>query len=325
MSFNSPLDVIIVGAGPCGLSVALEAKKHGLSYLVLEKGNITEAIRKYPSNMTFFSTSEMIEIGAETFPTVGMRPNRQEALKYYRRVVEKHGLKVEKFCEVQKIKKSKNLFDVATSRGNFQSKFVVIATGYYDLPRFINVPGENLPHVSHYYDEAYKYFQQKVVVVGGANSAVETALDLYRNGADVTLVHIFPSLDKSAKYWIAPDLENRIKKEEVKAYFEHQVVSIEKHEIRIAHIPSKKITSLPADFVFLMTGYRPNATRLQEIGISLQGEAMIPTIHPETFESNVEGIYLAGSIIGGEETAKVFIENGRWHGIPIIQDIMKKL
>ncbi len=318
-------DVIIVGAGPCGLACGIEAKLQNLDYLIVDKGNITESIRRYPVNMLFFSTSENIEIGNVPFVSMGTRPTRSEALKYYRKVVNHFDLEMKLFTRIHDIRKDGKVFSLFTAGEKLRAKKVIIATGYYDVPRYLDIPGETLPHVSHYYDEAFRYSKMKTVVVGGANSAIETALDLYRNDSDVTIVHLFETLDQRAKYWIVPDLENRIKKNEVKAFFRHKVIEIDEKFIQIQNLDSGKITKIDADFVFLMTGYRPDAHFLEKIGITLQGEHLIPRLNAETFETNIEGIYMAGSIIGGEETAKVFIENGRLHGKPIIEDILKKI
>jgi len=316
-------DLIIIGAGPCGLSCGIEAKKEGLDYLIIDKGNITESIRRYPVNMVFFSTSENIEIGRVPFVSMGMRPTRTEALKYYRKVVQHFDLNLQLFTSITNIKKTQDgLFCLESDKGTFYTKKVILSTGYYDVPRYLNIPGENRSNVSHYYDEAFKYTKTKVVVVGGANSAIETALDLYRNGADVSIVHLFDGLDKNAKYWIVPDLENRIKKNEVKAYFNSKVIEIGDNEVTLQNLNSGEAISIGADFVFLMTGYRPDANFLTKIGIILEGENLIPKLAPHSFESNIEGIYLAGSIVGGEETAKVFIENGRHHAKIIIKDIL---
>lgn len=318
-------DIIIVGAGPCGLSTAIEAKHAGLRYLVIDKGNITESIRRYPVNMVFFSTSDNIEIGNVPFVSMGMRPNRTEALKYYRKVVNHFNLNLQLFTCVEDIKKESDHFIVKTDKGNWKTKKIILATGYYDVPKYLNVPGEHLPHVSHYYDEAFKYTQMKVVVVGGANSAIETALDLYRNGARVSVVHIYDGLDRRAKYWIVPDLENRIKKKEVNAFFNHVVDRIEEGKVYIRNLKTQTETEIEADFVFLMTGYRPDAEFLTKVGIKLEGENLIPALDADTYETNIPGIYMSGSIVGGEETAKVFIENGRLHGKAIIDDIKKQL
>ncbi len=318
-------DLIIIGAGPCGLACAIEAQKNGLTYLVVDKGNITESVRRYPVNMLFFSTSENIEIGNVPFVSMGTRPTRIEALKYYRKVVNHFDLNMKLFTRIDNVKKDGDVFRLFASEEDFLARKVVIATGYYDVPRFLEIPGESMPHVSHYYDEAFRYSKTKVIVVGGANSAIEAALDLYRNDAEVTLVHIYDTLDKRAKYWIVPDLENRIKKNEIKAYFRHRVIEIDEKEIIIQNLDDHSTKTIKADFVFLMTGYRPDARFLGKIGIKLNGEHLIPELNPETYESNIEGVYLAGSIIGGEETAKVFIENGRLHGKTIVEDIVKKL
>ncbi|MCK5468466.1 MAG: YpdA family putative bacillithiol disulfide reductase [Cyclobacteriaceae bacterium] len=318
-------DVIIIGAGPCGLACGIEAQARDLKYLVVDKGNITESIRRYPVNMLFFSTSENIEIGNVPFVSMGTRPTRSEALKYYRKVVNHFDLNLQLFTRIDDVKKENDTFSLTTVNESFQAKKVIITTGYYDVPRYLEIPGETMPHVSHYYDEAFRYSKMKAVVVGGANSAIETALDLYRNDVDVTVVHLFDSLDKRAKYWIVPDLENRIKKEEVKAFFHHKVTEIYEKSVMIEDLKDGNKKSIEADFVFLMTGYRPDAHFLKKAGITLEGENLIPNLNPETLESNIEGIYLGGSIIGGEETAKIFIENGRLHGKIIIADILKKL
>lgn len=318
-------DVIIIGAGPCGLACGIEAKHQQLDYLIVDKGNITESIRRYPVSMLFFSTSENIEIGNVPFVSMGTRPTRSEALKYYRKVVNHFDLKLKLFTRINNIKKEGKVFSLFSDSEKLKAKKIIIATGYYDVPRYLDIPGETLPHVSHYYDEAFRYSKMKTVVVGGANSAIETALDLYRNDSDVTIVHLFETLDQRAKYWIVPDLENRIKKNEVKAYFKHKVIEIDEKFILIQNLDTGKIKKIEADFVFLMTGYRPDAHFLEKVGITLEGEHLIPKLNPETFETNIEGIYMAGSIIGGEETAKVFIENGRLHGKPVIEDILKKI
>ncbi len=317
-------DVIIIGAGPCGLACGIEAQRHGLSYLIIDKGNITESIRRYPVNMLFFSTSENIEIGEIPFISQGHRPTRTEALKYYRKVVSHFNLNLKLFTQVAAIEKEDGLFSVVTLEGTLAAKNIVIATGYYDVPRYLGIEGESLPQVSHYYDEAFRYSKMNVVVVGGANSAIETALDLYRNDAEVTVVHFSDTLDKRAKYWIVPDLENRIKNGEVIAYFRHKVLEIHEKSMLLQNLDDGTTKEIGADFVFLMTGYRPDQLFLEKIGIALEGEHLIPKINHETFESNIPGIYMAGSIVGGEETAKVFIENGRLHAKPILADIVKK-
>ena len=318
-------DVLIVGAGPCGLSCGIEAQQQGLSYAVLDKGSITESIRRYPVDMTFFSSADNIAIGEIPFTSLNLRPSRVEALKYYRKVVDHFQLNIHIFTEVSDIRQQDGIFILDTNQGEYRTKKVVLAIGYYDIPRTLGVPGEELPHVTHYYDEPYRYTGTNAVVVGGANSAVETALDLYRSGVNVTMVHIFEGIDKTAKYWIVPDLENRIKKSEVQAYFNSRVTEISEKDVTVENLQTGDVRKLPADFVFLMIGYHPDAKFLRKVGIRLNGEMLIPEIDPETFESNVPGIYLGGSVIGGEETKKVFIENGKLHAQPIIQDIKSKL
>ncbi|MGB3180844.1 MAG: YpdA family putative bacillithiol disulfide reductase [Cyclobacteriaceae bacterium] len=325
MAENKKYDTLIIGGGPCGLACGIEAEKAGLAYLILDKGSITESIRRYPVNMTFFSTSENIEIGGIPFTSAEMRPTRTEALRYYRRVVDHFKLNLQLFTCVQNISGQDGDFTVETNNGTFHCHKVVLAIGYYDLPRLINVPGEDLPHVSHYYDEAYRYSHSNVVVVGGANSAIETALDLYRNGARVTVVHQFDSFDKTAKYWITPDIENRVKKEDIKAYFSSRLSRIDQDHVEIEDVDTGRKQQIQADFVFLMTGYRPDAELMEKIGIKLNGEAFIPDFEAETFQTNVPGIYVAGSVVGGEETAKVFIENGREHGKNVISHIQQAL
>lgn len=318
-------DLIIIGAGPCGLACGIEAAQQQLDYLILDKGTITESIRRYPLQMKFFSTSENIEIGNLPLISQEIRPTRQEALKYYRRAAMYYQLQIQPFSCVTDVQAEQDHFRVITKEKTFYAKKIIIATGYYDIPRNLEVPGEELPHVSHYYDEPYRYTQSRVLVVGGANSAIEVALELYRNQVAVTLVHQFGGLDKNAKYWIVPDLENRIKKEEVKAHFNSRVNKITPEAVEIEHLQTGEIQQIPADFVFLMTGYRPDAEFLQKIGITLKGSAYIPVLNQQTFETNIEGIYMGGSVVGGEETAKIFIENGKLHAKPILDDICLKL
>lgn len=318
-------DVLIVGAGPCGLACGIEAQQQGLTYAVLDKGAITESIRRYPVDMTFFSSADNIAIGNVPFTSLNLRPSRIEALKYYRKVVEHFQLNIHVFTEVTDIRQEEGAFVMDTTQGQYRARKVVLAIGYYDIPRKLGIPGEDLPHVTHYYDEPYRYTGTNAIVVGGANSAVETALDLYRNGVHVSLVHVFEGIDKTAKYWIVPDLENRIKKDEIQSYFNSEVVEITEKEVVIRNTPSGTTKRLPADFVFLMIGYHPDAQFLRKVGIRLNGEMLIPEINSDTFESNIPGIYLGGSVIGGEETKKIFIENGKLHAQPIMQDIKRKL
>lgn len=324
MFFMDILDVVIVGAGPCGLACAIEAKQNNLKYVVLEKGNITEAIRKYPVNMTFFSTAENLEVGNIPFTSINNRPNRFEALKYYRKVSSFFQLNIKSFTEVLHVRKEGELFNIQTAKGNIASKNVILATGYYDVPRLINVEGEGLPHVNHYFDEPFLYTNAKVMVVGGANSAIEAALDLYRNGAEVCLVHMFEGVDTNVKYWILPDINNRIKNGEIKAYLNTKVKAIKEGKVVLYNLETKEEFTVASEFVFLMTGYIPDTKFLGSAGVEFEENVLVPKLNPENFESSVPGLYLAGSVVGGEETAKIFIENGKGHGKVIIEDIIKK-
>ena len=322
---NKQYDVLIIGAGPCGLSCGIEAQREGLSYAILDKGSLTESIRRYPLDMTFFSSADMIGIGDVPFTSLNLRPSRVEALKYYRKVTEHFQLNVHIYTEVRDINREEDIFVLQTNQGEYRTKKVILAIGYYDIPREMGVPGEHLPHVTHYYDEPYRYAMTRTVVVGGANSAIETALDLYRNGSEVTVVHQYDGFDKTAKYWIVPDAENRVKKGEIQAHFNSEVTEITDKEVYVRNVKTGRSEKIAADFVFLMIGYHPDAKFLRRVGITLNGNMLIPEIDPDTFESNLPGIYMAGSVIGGEETAKVFIENGKLHAKPIIQHIRQQL
>jgi thioredoxin reductase (NADPH) len=322
---ESLYDVVIVGAGPCGLACAIEAKKQGLNYIVVDKGTITESVRRYPLNMTFFSSADNIAIGDVPFTSLNLRPSRNEALRYYRKVVDHYELNLSLFNAVESIETAERGFTLQTEKGNLVTRKIVLAIGYYDVPKKMNIPGEDLPHVSHYFDEAFKYTRTNVVVVGGANSAVETSLDLYRNGANVSVVHLFNDFDSTAKYWIVPDIRNRVKNKEVNAYFRHKVTRIDEDYVYVENLENGEQDRIAADFVFLMTGYRPDEEFLQKSGVKLNGEMLIPEINEDTYESNVPGIYMGGSVVGGEETKKIFIENGKLHAIPIMSDIVHQL
>ena len=318
-------DVIIIGAGPCGLSCSIQTQKNNLKYLVIEKVSITDSIRRFPVNMTFYSTSENLEIGRIPFTSLNFRPTRVEALEYYRKVYEHFHLNVLLHTEVLTIKKQADHFEVTVKNGSVHNASkIVIATGYYDIPRHLNIDGENLPHVLHYYDEPFKYAYTNVIIVGGANSSADTALDLFRHGAQVTLIHRQKHLYPNIKYWIKPDIENRIKEGSIKAHFNAEIASISKKSVRVYDKDKSKTFELPADFVFLLTGYHPNTRLMEELGVHIALTTKVPDIDPDTFETNVDGVYVAGSIVGGEEAKKIFIENGRHHGQAIIQDILKK-
>lgn len=317
-------DVVIVGGGPCGLAMGVEASKYGLSHLILEKGSLTESLRKYPRNMRFFSTVDNISIGGLPFTIADFKANRDEALQYYRKVAGYYGLNFQLFTTVEKVEKLSNgLFDVITSGGAvFRARNVVLATGYFDLPRKLNIPGEELPHVSHYYDEAFKYSYTDVVLVGGANSVVEAALELYRSDARVTIVHRGDAFRKTVKYWLIPDVLNRIKEGRISIRFNSEVTSIGTGHLNIRNRENGEMESLKADFTLLLTGYLPDEHLLARCGIQIDPETKVPSRNPETFESNVQGLYLCGTVTTGIFTEKVFIENGREHAAAIADHII---
>ncbi len=310
-------DVICIGAGPTGLATAMEAKRAGLRPLVMDKGALCNSIWHYPVNMVFFTTPELIEIGGLPMVCGGEKPTRAEALKYYRKCAEHDQLELRLYERVVRIEGRKGKFKVhsETERGLqnvFDTANIVIATGYYDLPNLLGVPGEDLPHVSHYYKEAHPHWKQDVVVIGGKNSAAEAALDLFRAGARVTLVHRRPELGASIKYWVRPDIENRIKAGEVKGLLDTRVTRIEPGQVWVSHGAEERV--LPADAVYALTGYHPDFDFLRQQGIALDAVTNRPSMNPDTHESNVPGIYLAGVVVGGNKTGEIFIENGRFHG-----------
>jgi thioredoxin reductase (NADPH) len=318
-------DVLIVGGGPCGLAVGIEATKNGLSHVILEKGSITESLRKYPRNMRFFSTAENIEIGGIPFPISGVKANRNEALQYYRKVAGYYKLNLKLFTEVIAVEQAavEGVFEVKTQKEQkFLAKKVVLATGYFDFPRQLGINGENLPHVSNYYDEPFKYSFGKVVIVGGANSAVEAALELYRHDVDVTVVHKGPDFRQTVKYWLIPDVKNRVKEGKIKTRFNSVVRSITPRFVRIENTETGEIEKLPADFVFLLVGYTPDLELLRRCGVALKEETFVPVFNPETFETNIPGLYVSGTVQAGIYTEKVFIENGRDHAVAIIDHIV---
>ena len=318
-------DLIIVGAGPIGLNCAIEAKKAGLNYLVLEKGVLVNSLFHFPTNMTFFSTSNLLEIGGVPFIAHSEKPTRRESLEYFRRVAESWELVIQYYEAVKSIETNINgIFQIETSKGNYQSKKVIIATGFYDVYRPLNVPGEDLPKVKHYYDEPHPYVGQKLAVIGAANSACDVALETYYKGAEVTMIVREPNIYEKVKYWIRPNIENRIKEGSIKAFFNSTVKEIKEREI-IVQTPEGEKT-LENDFVLAMTGYKPNYDFFEKIGLKFSDDAnRIPKHNPSTLESNVEGMYIAGVIITGMQTSKLFIENTRIHSGIIVSDILKKM
>lgn len=317
-------DVLIIGGGPIGIACALECQKNKLDYVVLEKGALVNSLFNYPLNMTFFSTSEKLEIGGIPFISNNPKPHRDEALEYYRRVAKSYDLNINLYEKVQSIKKKGNLFQIESNKEHYTAKNIIIATGFYDIPNTLNVPGENLPKVSHYYKEAHPFVMQKTIVVGASNSAVDTALEIWQKGGDVTMIVRGPSIGERVKYWVKPNIENRIEEGSIKAYFNAEIKEIKETEVIISTPEGDKV--LENDFVVALTGYQPNLDFLRNIGISLSDNGKyLPQYNPETMESNVKGVYLAGVICGGMETHKWFIENSRIHAEIIASDIMKKI
>jgi thioredoxin reductase (NADPH) len=315
-------DLIIIGGGPIGLACGLEAQAAGLNYVVLEKGCIVNSLYNYPANMTFFSTSDRLEIGDVPFVSNNAKPTRSEALEYYRRVALHRKVKIKLFEEVQNVSKNdSDFYDIQTSKSAYQTKNIVIATGFYDIPYLMNVEGENLPKVTHYYEEPHFYALQKVVVVGANNSAVDAALETWRKGADVTMIIRHEEVGRRVKYWAKPDIENRIKEGSIKAFFNAEVAEIREHEIDIK--TPEGIVTIENDYVIAMTGYQPNLDFLRKIGIALSAdEIMKPTYNEETQETNLPNVYLAGVICGGMDTHTLFIENSRIHAVKIIEKII---
>ncbi len=312
-------DVCIIGAGPIGICCAIEAKKNNLSYIIIDRGCLVNSLYNYPKNMTFFSTSDKLEIGDVPFISHNSKPTKSEALEYYRRVVSSWDLKINLYEEVTDITKEEK-FIIKTSKGEYNSDKVIISTGFYDIPYKLGVPGEDLPKVKHY-DEPHPYFGMRVAVVGAANSAVDVALETYRKGAkEVTMIIREPSLSDSVKYWVKPDVENRIEEGSIKSYFNSNITKIEEDKIFISTPEGEKI--LDNDFVLAMTGYQPDFSFLKKLGIELgDDEYKTPVHNPETMQTNIEGIYLAGVICGGLKTNKWFIENSRDHASIIFSNI----
>ena len=321
-------DVLIVGAGPSGLAAAIASKQGGLDYVIVEKGVLVNAIFNFPTHMVFFTTPELLEIGGLPLVTPYDKPTRLEALRYYRRVVDTYQLQVSFHEAVVAIERQPDgVFAVTTAqrggRRERHARAVVLAIGYYDLPNCLGVPGEDLPHVSHYYTDPHPYYRQRVVVVGGKNSAAETALELFRAGAHVTLVHRHAALGDSIKYWVRPDIENRIKGGSIAARFEARVVAITETTVVIERQDVRE--ELPAEGVFLLTGYHPDVDLMTRAGIECHPETLAPTLSSDTFETNVPNLFIAGGAVAGRHTGNIFIENGRFHGERIIQVLVDRL
>jgi thioredoxin reductase (NADPH) len=324
MAIETPVyDVIIIGGGPIGLACAIKAQKKGLSYLIIEKGALVNSIFNYPLYMTFFSTAEKLEIGNVPFTCIAPKPGRQEALEYYRNVHKHFNLNIKLFEKVISIDKQESgLFVVNSDKNQYTAKNTVIATGFYDIPVAMEVPGENLPHVRHYYKEAHEYAFRKVLVVGANNSSVDAALECWRKGAEVTMVIRKDAINDRVKYWVKPDIENRIAEGSIKAYFYSEITEIREGETEI-FTPNGSVI-IENDFVLALTGYRPDLDFLRAAGINVsEGITCAPQYNPDTMETNVPGLYLAGVVCGGMETHKWFIENSRVHAGMIVGNIAK--
>jgi thioredoxin reductase (NADPH) len=313
-------DLLVVGAGPTGLACAIEAQKAGFRAVVVDKGCLCNSLFHYPAHMTFFTTPELLEIGGIPFPSPNPKPTRNEALQYYRRVAEYFRLDLRLYHRVERVAGSDGAFTVHTEdrfgrSGTLKARKLALSTGYYDLPNLMGIPGEKLSKVHHYYNDPHPYFGMEVVVIGGKNSAAIAALELWRSGARVTLVYRGPEIPPHVKYWIKPDIENRIKNGEIKACFQSQVLEISPDAV-VVDTPAGRVT-LKNDFVFAMTGYHPDFSFLEKLGVRFEGEDRLPVCDAETLESNVPGIYLAGVIVAGSRTNEIFIENGRFHGLQI--------
>ena len=332
-------DVLIVGAGPSGLATAIAAKQQGLDYVLVEKGMLVNGIFNFPTHMVFFTTPELLEIGGLPLVTPYDKPTRLEALRYYRRVVDTYGLQISFHEQVVEIEREQNVF-VATTRDAKGTKrarrarAVVLAIGYYDHPNYLGIPGENLPHVSHYYTDPHPYYRQRVVIVGGKNSAAETALELFRAGAHVTLVHRHATLGDSIKYWVRPDIDNRIKAGSIAARFETRVIEIKPGSVIVEEAGAREAgggqalarEEIPAEAVFLLTGYKPDVELMRRAGVLCDADTLIPAFDPETFESNVPNLFIAGGAIAGRKNqGSIFIENGRFHGECIIRVLAQRV
>jgi thioredoxin reductase (NADPH) len=321
-------DVLVIGAGPTGMACAIDAQRAGFRVVLVDKGCLCNSLFHYPSHMTFFTTPELLEIGDIPFPSVNQKPNRNEALEYYRKVAEHYALDVRQYQVVEKVTGADGDFHVQLrdrfGRGRvLRSRKLIVATGYYDLPNYTGIPGEDLPKVHHYYDDPHPYYDLDVVIIGGKNSAAIAALELWRHGARVTIVHRGAAMHRHVKYWILPDIENRIKNGEVTAHFQSSVTQIDPDTITIS--TSEGVVRIPNDFVFAMTGYHPDFAFLESLGVRIEGKDSCPVCDRQTLESNVRGIYLAGVIVAGSRTHEIFIENGRFHGRQIAGDLKQKL
>jgi thioredoxin reductase (NADPH) len=323
------VDLLVIGAGPTGMACAIEAQRAGLTAVLVDKGCLCNSLFNYPAHMTFFTTPELLEIGNMPFSSPNQKPNRNEALEYYRKVAEHYSLDIRQYQNVERVDGADGDFTVHTTDRfgrmlQHRARKLVVAIGYYDLPNYLEIPGEDLSKVKHYYHEPHPFYGLDVLVIGGKNSAAIAALDLWRHGARVTLVHRGAEMHRHVKYWILPDINNRVKNGEIKAYFGSAVTSITEDDVTLS-TPEGSVT-LPNQFVFALTGYHPDFTFIEGLGVTLdEANDRCPVCDPATLESNVPGIYLAGVIVAGERTNEIFIENGRFHGKLIAEDLRSKL
>jgi len=316
-------DVFVIGAGPIGLACGIEATRQNLSYIIVEKGCLVNSIYHYPKNMTFFSTSVKIEIGDIPFVSHGPKPTRTEALEYYRRVANQWALNIHTYEQVDQVVSIGDYYQITSNKATYHARAVVVATGFYDHPNLMNVPGEELSKVKHYYDEPHPYIGQKVIVVGAANSAVDVALETWRKGAEVTMVIREPEINPRVKYWVKPDIDNRIKEGSIPAYFESEITEIRSDEVDI-RTPDGELT-LKNDFVLAMTGYHPDFSWLRQIGIDLKEDGtMMPHADEDTFETNLPNVYIAGTVCGGMKTSTWFIENSIEHARVVMKQIAQR-
>lgn len=315
------VDILIIGAGPIGLNCALEAKKNNLSYLIIEKGTIVNSLYNYPLYMKFFSTAEKLEIAEIPFISAAPKPGRQEALEYYQGIARQKNLNINLYERVLNVFKKEEIFEIETSKSKYLAKNVIISTGFYDIPNLMNIPGEHLEKVKHYYTEPYPYAKQKIVVVGSSNSSVDAALETYRKGAEVTMIIRHSEISKNVKYWVKPDIENRISEGNITAHFNSELVEIKESSV-VFKDENDEIREIENDFVLSMTGYLPDFEFLKNSGIDLQEECLNPVYNPETMESNIPNLYLAGVVCGGKDTHLWFIENSRIHAEMIVKNIL---
>jgi thioredoxin reductase (NADPH) len=323
------IDILVVGAGPCGLAVAIAARERGLNCVLFDRGAVTQAMMEHPTYTTYFSGPEKLEIGGIPFTTAGDKPTRREALRYYRRVTAYFDLDVRQYEEVVEVERSGSEFLVRTrARGGargYRALNVVIATGYFDTPRRLDVPGQDLEKVSYYFREPYPYFDQDLIVVGGGNSAADAALTCWREGARVTIVHLFDELDRGVKPWVKPDIENRIAEGSIPALWRHRLVEIRADEVEVESLDSRERSTLRNDWVLAMIGYVPDAGFLHRLGVTIDPVTGIPAFDPDTMCTEVEGLYIAGVLAAGYDANKIFIENGKLHGPLIAADVARRV